>query len=654
MSEYYDSNQTQVVHPEMDFPKPTVGARHPFKDEKNHQKLMDYILPRVNQGKVVRDLEVQRFAEIDKSVSCWMKLSDEDKERARKKSVSGKPQATLMHLPITFIHCDDMLTYYTQTFAPGKAMFYQQGKPDESDAASQIVMLMNNHAVYTGYFRQLALSCWSMLKYNLGGLTTSWETEMGPSLSRDQDGKLTNQEKVVWAGNKVLSLDMYNTFIDPQVHPSELYKDGEWGATVAVKSFYWIAKRAMAGVYYNLGSEFGTRQNVAQCKYYKNPPTEARMNESEAGATDWVSKLSDNPEYFANNAYELLKVYIRLNPVDFGLVDAAERVTRNRYELWRFTIMDGCRIIEAQFMNNVHNHIPMYFGVINDDDMGRNQRSVAETIIPMQDLASHVANIHILGTRKKLYGTTYYDASIIDMSKIPEGEVASRIPTLPGGAGQDIRKAIYHDESSINTEGSMQDLSQIMDLLNQLFPTQALPSQIAGIDRAVKDQVSAVQNGVNRRQQKSAVLMDSLCFRPMRFGLYYNILQYQEDGQETTDFRGRSISINLGSLKETDLVFVIGMGLKAIDRIAVADKLQQVIFALIQTPQAGQQFDLAALLDYWSDMQDIDLDLTQFRIQQPAPTNPPAPGQEGAATDAQGNAVQPATNPANLTAPIYG
>lgn len=653
MSEIYDSNNTEVEHPKWDLPKPQVHGTHPFVHQKNHQALMDYIIPRLNQGKAVRDSEVTRYAEIDKAVSCWMKMSDDDKKRIREKVKSGKPSGILMNLPIAFIHADDMLTYYTQTFAPGKAMFYQQGKPDESKAATQVVNLMNNHAVYTGYYRQLALACWAMEKYNLGGLTHSWEVEFGAKLQR-MNGQVQANQEVVWEGNKITSLNVYNTLMDPQVHPSELYKDGEWGATVEIKSFHWIMQRALAGVYSNLGDELYTKTGQRKaCRFYKHPPTEAMMNENEDGPTNWVQRLSDNPEYTANNGFELVKVYIRLNPVQFGLVDSKERATRNRYEIWRFTILEGGRIIEATYMNNVHNHIPMYLGLINDDEMGRFTKSVVERLLPMQDLASHTANIHILGSRKKLFGTTYYDKSVIDLSIIPEGEVAARVPTLPGGAGKRIQDAIYHDEGTIDTQQTMEHLSQIMDLTNQLFPTQALPSQIAGIDRAVKDQVSAVQNGVNRRLQKAAILMDCLCFRPMRFGLYFNILQYQKDGQQMSDYRGRSIKVDLSGIGETDLMFVIGMGLKAIDRIATADKLQQVIFALIQTPQAGQQFDLARMLDYWSDMQDIDMDLTQFRIQQPAPTNPPGPGQEGAAVDEQGNAIQPATAPGNLTSPIY-
>ena len=81
----------------------------------------------------------------------------------------------------------------------------------------------------------------------------------------------------------------------------------------------------------------------------------------------------------------------------------------------------------------------------------------------------------------------------------------------------------------------MSNLEGIMGLINQFFPTQSLPSQIASIDRAVDSQVAAVQQGANRRQQKAARMLDDTLFRNVRFAMYYNIIQYQPDEEEITD-----------------------------------------------------------------------------------------------------------------------
>jgi hypothetical protein len=130
--------------------------------------------------------------------------------------------------------------------------------------------------------------------------------------------------------------------------------------------------------------------------------------------------------------------------------------------------------------------------------------------------------------------------------------------------------------------------------------------------------------------------------------MYYNIIQYQKDKEQITDFyTNKPIEIDLEKLRQTDLPFIIGQGLKAIDRQAAASSLQQIIFALIQAPQASQGIDMLGLIDYWTSMIDIDIDMKQFQLQQ-------QPAAEGTAPTPEGNAIAPATNPQAVTTPIYG
>src|SRR3546814_1893037 len=50
--------------------------------------------------------------------------------------------------------------------------------------------------------------------------------------------------------------------------------------------------------------------------------------------------------------YELVDITIRINPNDFGLIegDAQQRAQRNRYEVWRFTVLNDERIIGVQYL----------------------------------------------------------------------------------------------------------------------------------------------------------------------------------------------------------------------------------------------------------------------------------------------------------------
>ena len=138
--------------------------------------------------------------------------------------------------------------------------------------------------------------------------------------------------------------------------------------------------------------------------------------------------------------------------------------------------------------------------------------------------------------------------------------------------------------------------------------------------------------------------------RPMRAGMYYNIVQYQQDGEEIPSFYGAPVSVNLGELRGTNLSTVIGQGLMAIDRQYVMGLVQQIVFALIQNPRAAEQVNILALIDYWVAMMDVELKLSQFQLT-PEELQARAQAQQPAG---EGTGVEPATNPAIVTAPIYG
>lgn len=644
----------KLTHARFDLPKPDVHAGHPLRNDKMHDRLLDYLVTRLRLGKEGRDQRIRKYTQIDRDVAAFLKLDDEDRKRQMDHERTGSPQATKVSLPLMFVHLDDMMTYYAQTFAPNRGMFYHSGDPKETEEATQLVAIMNNHAVYAGYYRQLLRSIWAILKYNVGGVWNSWDRQYGPSIEATEVGTRVGQ-KLVFAGNCIKAIDMYNFLCDPAVEMVNLHKDGEWVAEASMVSHYGLKSKCLEERYYNCETALdGPTQGVA-AEYYKDPPMESRLDndDSQAKSFSWYSYITGVDSYMLNGAFELVTMYIKINPNDFGLVQGsnATKAGRNRYEIWRFTILNGDRIIECEYMNNMHGELPAYIGVLNDDNMREAAKSVAEILNPLQQFSSFLLNTHVLANRKNIYGTTYYDPSCIDMTVIPQGEVAARVPIKPQGWGRDIRTMVQHDSNMLDTKQTLGDLQGMMSLIDQFFPTQSLPSQIAGIDRAVDSQVAAVQQGANRRQQKGARLIDESMLRPMRCSMYYNIVQYQQDNAAVADFyTGKEVKIDLSKLRDMNLSLIIGQGLKALDRQAMQGQLREIIFAMIQAPTISERIDLLGLLDYWTSMMDLEMNLKQFEL---APPTAALPGAAGGVPGA-GAPVQPATAPEAIAGgPIY-
>lgn len=202
------SSTGHMPHAVVQLAKPEVHPKHPLRNEKSHQTLLEYIKPRLLQGKDARDARLDRMVRVDKSVSAWIKLPEEDRERQKDQEIDGVPRAVQMNLPLSFVQLDDMMTYYSQTFAPNRGMFYQMGKPDEVTPASQIVNIMNNHAIYAGYYRHVLQTIYSTLKYNIGGFSASWSRDIGPKLAKDSTDSVVLTKEVIWEGNKVESLEI--------------------------------------------------------------------------------------------------------------------------------------------------------------------------------------------------------------------------------------------------------------------------------------------------------------------------------------------------------------------------------------------------------------------------------------------------------------
>ena len=646
----------KISHAQFTLPKPDAsrfGPKHPLRDKASHDRLLTYLEQRLMLGKEGRDRRVLRYGQIDRDVAAYLRLSDEDRKRKREHALTGSAKATEIALPLTLIHLDDMMTYFAQTFAPNRGMFYHTADAENSEQATQLVQIMNSHAVYGGYYQQLLRAIYAILKYNRGGVWNSWDIEYGPRLELDPSGETRLAQEVVFRGNRIKAADMYNFFCDPAVEMSDLHKDGEFAAQVEMVSHYWLKKRCLDGMYFNCEEVLDSEKDWGVSKYYCDPPVESRLDSDEMGEaqTSWISLMSGETGHMRNGVFEIVRIYCRLNPNDFGLIGgtAEQKARRNQYEVWRFTILNGETIIETEHMNNMHGHIPCYFGVLNDDQMMEATKSVGENLNPLQNFASFLLNVHVSASRKNLYGTTYYDPSCVDMKKIPPGEVAARVPIKPQGFGKDIRTMVQHDNNQLDTRQTLQDLQGLMAMIDQFYPTQSLPGQIASIDRAVDSQVAAVQQGANRRQHKGARLIDETLLRPMRFGMYYNIVQYQEDGEVLADYySGSTIQVDLEQLKNVNLSLIIGQGLKALDRQQMQTQLREIIFAMIQAPAVSERVDLLGLLDYWTTMMDLEMNLKQFELAPPAAAAgvPIVPGEDPG--------IQPATAPAVVAGgPIY-
>jgi hypothetical protein len=490
-----------------------------------------------------------------------------------------------------------------------------------------LVDLMNEHAESTSYYVELCNALRSLLKYNIGGFINEWSTdEIGNDSDGDNDGV-----------NVAKAIDMYNAMWDPSItNPGDLRTKGEWAAQFEVVNRMALIRGEQAGRYagvmcmLDMSEDDTTRK--AQARYYRYPPIEANVTTtdeesttiSNSAAVDWsqYNKSMSADQIELKSGYEVVTMYCWLNPAQFGLTYNALLYPADGYFLWRFKILGGERIIEAVPVNDESDDIraqsqtviPWYLGLLNIDDMKEASRSIAELLGPFQNHSSFLMNAQVQGARASIWGVKTIDSSMFDTDALDQGEGVA-VTLKSKQPGRDVRTGYQEVKGTYDGSKTMDQVASVMQLAQNFFPAQALPSQVASIDRATTNQVAAVLQGVSKRLHMLVRVADKHIFSPLRWDQYRNIVK----AELIQSIKGQS---------DKAVRKALGSGLEQLNREIAEASIKQILFALIQNPQALQQYDITSIFNFWASLQKMPIDLSQFKLQER--TAPPPAMQEGA------------------------
>ncbi len=591
-----------------------------------HDALLRYLMTRLESDKTNRSARLARMARIDKSVSTWQKLSPGDSQRAAKTETTGKATAININLPLTQTHLDDLVSFYAGIYSPASGAFYQIPKVKQEAVGQRLVDKLNTDAETTRYYSALIRALRSLVKYNLGGLDLAFGDE-----------QLLNEDLDVKGKNHGIAINMYNFLWDPLIDdPSKIRTEAEWSATVAIHNRMWLIRRERSGLFAGVDRVVTEHDsNGKRAVFYRNPPSQAGVTAGDASTgaddIDWASygQALGSDDQPGTVGYEVVKMYCWLNPRQFKLGTVESRAAAREsnlvdtYELWKFFIADGKVILHASPVQaaagddsvDLPIEIPHYVAQQTLDEMGTEQRSTAELMHPFQTYASFLLNSDVAATRSNIYGLQVYDSSVVDISKIPEGDTVARIPSKQ--PGRDVRTALMQVNGMLDTGKTTEKLQNIMSLAKEFFPSQALPSQIAGIDRAVTNQVSAVMQGISRRLHTTVQTMDNDLFGPFAQACYRNIV--------------RSKAVELNGLSDEDARAILSSGLAQLNREMMETAFRQILFAIMQNPEANQIYDLGSLLTHWGSLLNMSVDIGDF-VRPPQPQQAGGPNAEGATT----------------------
>lgn len=547
----------------------------------------------------------------------------QENTRARIMNALGdKTRFQNITIPIVLPQVETAVAYQTSVFLTGNPIFGVVSDPAYMDEALQMETVIENNAVRGGWTRELMMFFRDGFKYGINATEVGWGREVTQAIETDI-GFSTSQGKpkeVIWEGNTLKRLDMYNTIFDTRVQPSQMHKDAEFCGYTELMSRIKLKKfidalpdkmvenikeafeSGVAGI--NFGGSTGP--NAGYYVPLINP--NATLNINAYLGTDWMAWASlsgsDRNTIQYHNNYEVTTLYGRIIPSDFDIRVPGFKTP----QVWKFIFVNHRVLIYAERLTNAHGYIPILMGQPLEDGLGYQTKSLADNVQPIQDVTSAISNSNIAARRRAISDRVLYDPSRITDAHINNVNPSAKIPVRPAAYGKPVSDAVYafpfrDDQAGLNT----QEINQYAAMANMISgQNPARQGQFVKGNKTLHE-FADVMNHANGRDQMTAILYENQIFTPMKEMIKIDILQYQGGTSLFNRTKERDIAIDPVALRKAILNFKISDGLTPKDKLINADAFTVGVQSISSSPQIGAGYNLAPAFSYLMKTQGADL-----------------------------------------------
>ena len=583
--------------------------KHPMNNTKNNDKLVGYIKARVEHSNILRDLLVQQMREIDYQLSGFVALDKEDKKRDADNKQGKNTKPVKQNLQYVNTKIRDMSGFLLDVFAPDENIYEAVGPSDVQSNAKGLSLMMSRQGIHDNYRTKMNNSFTDILKYNLGGWVVEWVQERGVKFSTTVDGRPEFQEnQVVWQGNSMIPLDMYNFLWDTSVHPLELHRKGEWFAMVEMVNRFSLRRKEASGELFDVDKYI--QETGPQDSLYNHRPHVRNRDHAyngESNSPDWDSIYGGGPKQIKPE-YELTTLYMRLIPKDFGLGD------EETLKIFKIKVVNMRKIVFAEELKQTHGMLPCAISQPTFDEKVIESKSRGEELLPYQHLMSFAYNTYQDAVRKSIYGVTFYDANTIPFDDMDRDDIVTGLIPVKRAlnSNEGISKYI-HSENDTSGAGELLNTIEAMDALSEkTLPTERLKG-IVDMDRAVTDQVGAAIHSAEAPTVHIAKLISSQCMAPARMQMVFNILAFEEE-LSVRNSDGTMVDIDPSTLEADDFLYIIGEGLRSLEKKQSVAKLYDAFGRLIQIPDVTTRVDVVGMLNHITSLEGDHTDLSQFNL----------------------------------------
>lgn len=537
----------------------------------------------------------------------YMRETDKTVEQRKAKAANQAGDVTKFQnivVPVVMPQIENAVTYQQSVFLSGYPIFSCVSLPEFAEEANQIDTIMGEHSIHANWVVNLLQAMRDGFKYNLMAVEVDWAQERTAVATAG-----VSDTKVVWEGNKIKRLDLYNTFWDTRVKPSEVAEFGEFAgyhelkgriafkqfvANLPIKSKITEAMDSPEQAI-DSGQTFGNYGNF----YFPllNPSSliaRDKMGTFNWGA--WAGYEKGNKGMQYKDYYLVTTLYARIMPSDFDIVAPA----KNTPQIWKFYIVNNQVVIYAERMTNAHNMLPIVFAQPLDDGLGYQTKSMTETVEPFQSIISAFANATMAAQRRGISDRKLYDPSRISPAAINNDNPNANIAVRPSAYGQELSKAVYafpfQDSQFQYNQANMQGFLAMANQATGLNP--ARQGQFVKGNKT-KFEYADVMSNANGRDMTVSLMLEGGFFTPVKKMLLTNILQYQGRAVVPNPMTGEVVTVDPVALSKATIVMKVTDGLTPSDKIIDGDTLTQAVQLLMSDQGAiSSEFNMGEMVSY--------------------------------------------------------
>lgn len=599
-----------------------VASRSVFLNKKSQSKFIQYYNSVQDDQNTTRDEFRARLERVDRD---YQRELDQSKEQARAKAANRAGDNTRFQnltIPIVMPQVEAAVVHQTLVYLTGDPLFGVVSSPKFVDEALMLQTKIEDESVRGGWARELIMFFRSGFKYNFAPVEVDWGQEVTYTVETDLTKSVEQgvPKEVIWSGNRLKNLDPYNTFVDPRVPASEVYRKGEYGgytdfiSRIELKSFIArlpdkITSNIIPAFESGLDTASGAKSSGAMNYYVPDINPDVAEEDFKVNGTDWMRWASLRDTTHKNkidykDGYEITVLYAKVLPSEFGL----SVPNRETPQIYKLIIINHSVIIYCEQQTNAHAYLPILIGQPKEDGLRQQTKSLADNGAGFQHLATAYMGSIIASKRRAVSDRVLYDPSRVTSAAINSANPSAKIPVRPAAFGKNVADAVfqfpYREDQNVN---SMQQISTIVELSNQLAgQNRTSQGQFTKGNRTLEE-FNKVQDSSDGNDQLASILLQYQVFIPLKHILKLNILQFQ--GGTTVYNRDEKIDVEIDpvKLRKAVLEFRLSDGLIPASKIISGESWSTAIQVVGSSPQIGAGYNIAPMFSYLMKTQGADL-----------------------------------------------